>query len=62
MLGDVVRLGLGDRVPADMRIIASSELKVETSSLTGETDAIGLDAAGDARAQALFRTPTPHLL
>ena len=39
-LGDIVRLGLGDRVPADLRIIDHKELKVEMSSMTGEPDAI----------------------
>ena len=45
--GDVVLLSLGDRVPADLRIIAHKELKVEASSLTGESDAIAccVDAA-----------------
>ena len=38
--GDIVRLGLGDRVPADMRIIFTQDLKTEQSSLTGEPDAI----------------------
>jgi magnesium-transporting ATPase (P-type) len=38
--GDVVRLCLGDRVPADLRIVATSDLKTECSSLTGEPDAI----------------------
>jgi sodium/potassium-transporting ATPase subunit alpha len=38
--GDLVRLGLGDRVPADVRLITSNDLKVEMSSLTGEPDAI----------------------
>ncbi len=40
MPGDVVRLCLGDRVPADLRIIHTSDLKTECSSLTGEPDAI----------------------
>ena len=38
--GDVVRLCLGDRVPADMRIVYTADLKTECSSLTGEPDAI----------------------
>ena len=40
VIGDIVRLGLGDRVPADMRLIDHKELKVEMSSMTGEPDAI----------------------
>ena len=38
--GDLVRLCLGDRVPADLRIIYTADLRTECSSLTGEPDAI----------------------
>ena len=38
----MLRCSLGDRVPADIRIIDSKELKVEASSLTGESDAIAV--------------------
>lgn len=38
--GDLVRLYIGDRVPADVRIIETSDLKVECSSLTGEADLV----------------------
>jgi sodium/potassium-transporting ATPase subunit alpha len=42
VVGDLVKLGLGDKVPADIRIIISRDLKVECSSLTGESDAIAI--------------------
>ena len=34
--GDIVRVSAGDRVPADLRIIEESDLRVEESALTGE--------------------------
>lgn len=39
VVGDIVQLKGGDRVPADLRLIQTSGLKVESSSLTGEPDA-----------------------
>ncbi|KAM3188295.1 hypothetical protein ACTXT7_000611 [Hymenolepis weldensis] len=38
--GDVVYLSLGDRVPADLRIIESSDLRIDESNLTGENKPI----------------------
>lgn len=37
VVGDVVILKAGDRVPADLRILQSSGLMIESSSLTGES-------------------------
>lgn len=43
--GDILILRAGDRVPADGRLIEATELKVDQSSLTGESEAQLLDPA-----------------
>jgi sodium/potassium-transporting ATPase subunit alpha len=42
--GDVVKVTGGDKVPADIRVISSSDLKVNNASLTGENVDIKLGA------------------
>jgi sodium/potassium-transporting ATPase subunit alpha len=37
-IGDLVQVDLGTRVPADIRIVTTSGLKVDNSSLTGESE------------------------
>ena len=44
VLGDIVILGAGDMIPADLRIISSKDLYVGQSSLTGESDSIKKEA------------------
>lgn len=43
VVGDVVILDTGDAIPADMRVIKSYNLRVEESSLTGESAAVDKD-------------------
>lgn len=38
VLGDVVEVKFGDRIPADIRIIECRGFKVDNSSLTGESE------------------------
>ncbi len=59
--GDVVRVRSGDRVPADVRLIESTNLQVEEAALTGESvpaskhvEAVGPDAGLGDRASMLY--------
>lgn len=57
--GDVVLLADGDRVPADLRIITSDDLKVDNSSLTGESEPV--DRSPDLLEDSEGRTITQPL-
>jgi len=37
-LGDVIEVKFGDRMPADMRVVQATGMKVDNSSLTGESE------------------------
>lgn len=41
VVGDVIDVKLGDKLPADIRIISNQKLKVDNSPLTGESEPIG---------------------
>ncbi|MCL0312557.1 HAD-IC family P-type ATPase [Apilactobacillus sp. TMW 2.2459] len=43
VVGDVVFLEAGDKVPADMRLIDTDNVRIQESSLTGESDSIAKD-------------------
>ncbi|KAJ8907783.1 hypothetical protein NDN08_007887 [Rhodosorus marinus] len=38
VVGDVIDVKLGDKIPADIRLIVNNKLKVDNSSLTGESE------------------------
>jgi Ca2+-transporting ATPase len=50
--GDIVLLAEGDRVPADIRLLESSNLTVDESMLTGESVPVAKHAGPDAAADA----------
>lgn len=45
VVGDVVYLEAGDSVPADLRIVQAANLRIQESTLTGETDAVNKSEA-----------------
>ncbi|MEE2002279.1 cation-transporting P-type ATPase [Alkalimonas sp. MEB108] len=64
VVGDIVRLRSGDKVPADMRLLETNNLRIEESALTGEsvpteknTQAVAADAGvGDRFCMAFSGT------
>lgn len=44
VVGDIVVLNPGEKIPADMRILHCTELKVECAALTGESEPVPLSA------------------
>lgn len=38
MPGDIIKMSMGEKIPADIRIIFSREMRVDNSALTGEVD------------------------
>lgn len=43
--GDLVHFSIGDRIPADVRIIESTDLSIDESNLTGETNPVSKNHA-----------------
>lgn len=53
--GDIVILETGDRVPADVRLVATTNLRVDESTLTGESDSVGKNQSAVAEDVALAK-------
>ncbi|WP_439145783.1 magnesium-translocating P-type ATPase [Streptomyces canus] len=55
--GDVVRLGPGDLIPADVRLLRSTGLTVHQAVLTGESAPVQKTAVGDPGDDGVFQDP-----
>ena len=57
MPGDVIRLRVGDSIPADARLVSlrSSTMYVEQSSLTGESESVGKLPGDEGLSEAQMR-------
>ena len=42
VVGDVVHMTIGSRVPADIKVLASRDLKLDFSAITGESNPIAM--------------------
>jgi Ca2+-transporting ATPase len=56
VVGDLLMLATGDRIPADCRVVDSVELRVDESSLTGENHPV--DKTGEGLNMATRAVPT----
>ncbi|KAL3100665.1 hypothetical protein niasHT_020944 [Heterodera trifolii] len=54
VVGDIIRIRAGNRVPADCRILHCSELKLVSSSITGESEPIEYQAEEVAESVSVF--------
>lgn len=52
--GDIILLEIGDKIPADLRLLECFNLKIDESSLTGESDAVSKSIALLKSDTALF--------
>eukprot|EP00930_Biecheleria_cincta_P074788 TRINITY_DN619_c0_g2_i1.p1 TRINITY_DN619_c0_g2~~TRINITY_DN619_c0_g2_i1.p1 ORF type:complete len:1071 (-),score=225.48 TRINITY_DN619_c0_g2_i1:350-3562(-) len=59
--GDIVVLGTGDVVPADIRLVEAEDLKVSEASLTGEPDDVAKTAKLKAKKAGEIEKLTPEV-
>lgn len=56
--GDILLLGEGDKVPADIYLIHASDVWVNESTLTGESELVSADALGSTHVKSILYSGT----
>ena len=56
VVGDLVEVKFGDRVPADIRVLRAQGFKVDNSSLTGESEPQSRGSEFETKNLAFFST------
>ena len=58
VVGDIVFIKTGNRIPADIRLIDSTNLKCDESSLTGESESVSKNASDQPPTNATIQSQT----
>ena len=58
--GDLILLEAGDRIPADARLIYTTNFQTQEASLTGESTPVQKDASGLARTDVPLGRPDKY--
>ena len=62
LVGDIICISLGDVIPADLLVIESNKLKIDESSLTGESNSVLKDTFEECISNPLKRNVSPIIL
>ena len=62
LVGDIICISLGDVIPADLLVIESNKLKIDESSLTGESNSVSKDSFEECISNPLKKNISPIIL
>ena len=62
LVGDIICISLGDVIPADLLVLESNGLKIDESSLTGESNSVSKETFEDCLANPLKKNISPIIL
>ena len=62
LVGDIICISLGDVIPADLLVLESNGLKLDESSLTGESNSVSKETFEECLVNPLKKTISPIIL